>query len=187
MSGGDSYTQGGSAEEADDAANSTTDATSQGGYDGGGAADGETDEQGIMGAGGGAAGGSGGGVGGGGGSDDYAWQPDMSPAELIERYLPSSTDPRQLRACLNCQLVLSQRQFFTYGCPNCTHLEMKGRNERVNECTSISFKGFVAIMRPTRSWVAKWQKLQRVHPGCYAISVSGALPDTFKGKDRGKS
>ncbi|CAI8018459.1 Transcription elongation factor SPT4-B [Geodia barretti] len=31
-------------------------------------------------------------------------------------------------------------------------------------------------MIPQESWVSKWQRIDRYVPGCYAMSVSGDLP-----------
>merc|ERR550534_3320297 len=46
-------------------------------------------------------------------------------------------------------------------------------------CTSSSFDGVVACINPDDSWVAKWQRIDKLRPGCYAISVSGKLPSSI--------
>jgi RNA polymerase subunit RPABC4/transcription elongation factor Spt4 len=34
-----------------------------------------------------------------------------------------------------------------------------------------NFSGFVALMAPKSSWVAKWCTVENNIPGCYAVSV----------------
>ncbi|RWS01661.1 transcription elongation factor SPT4-A-like protein [Dinothrombium tinctorium] len=86
-------------------------------------------------------------------------------------------DLRNLRACLLCSLIKSFEQFEYDGCDNCEEiLGMKNNREMIYDCTSSNFDGFVALTSPDESWVAKWLKISRMHPGIYAISVSGKLP-----------
>merc|ERR1719378_31491 len=44
-------------------------------------------------------------------------------------------------------------------------------------CTSSNFDGIISMMNPEDSWVAKWQRIDKLKPGCYAVSVSGRLPN----------
>lgn len=94
-------------------------------------------------------------------------------------------DMKNLRACLCCSLVKTFQQFEMYGCENCTFLEMEEDRDKVNECTSASFEGLIAMMRPEESWVAKWQRLRSggrpFQRGCYAVSVNGRLPSRIIG------
>lgn len=53
---------------------------------------------------------------------------------------------------------------------------MKHNRDNIAMCTSTNFDGVVALMQPTESWVGKWLRINRYHPGIYAISVSGRLP-----------
>jgi len=86
-------------------------------------------------------------------------------------------DLRNLRACLLCSMVKSFDQFEADGCENCErYLSMKQDRDKVYDCTSANFDGIMALMNPTDSWVAKWQKLHRKAKGIYAVSVSGSLP-----------
>ena len=89
-------------------------------------------------------------------------------------------DMKNLRACLFCSLVKTFQQFEMFGCENCTFLEMEEDKDKVNECTSVSFEGMIALMKPEESWVAKWQRLRSsgrpFHRGVYAISINGRLP-----------
>ena len=43
-------------------------------------------------------------------------------------------------------------------------------------CTSPSFEGMMACMRPERSWVCKWMRTDKFQPGMYAVQVVGQLP-----------
>jgi transcription elongation factor SPT4 len=74
----------------------------------------------------------------------------------------------------------SQR-FRTEGCPNCDDfLHLKNDNELVDSCTSQVFEGLITLADPSKSWVAKWQRLDQYGPGVYAIKVSGQLPDEIR-------
>ncbi|CAH7669647.1 Spt4/RpoE2 zinc finger-domain-containing protein [Phakopsora pachyrhizi] len=84
----------------------------------------------------------------------------------------------KLRACMLCSFVQSALQFKKDGCPNCEDiLNMRGRPERVLDCTTGTFDGTVALMDPSQSWVAKWQRINRYIPGLYAIRITGTLPE----------
>ncbi|GFY46155.1 transcription elongation factor SPT4 [Trichonephila inaurata madagascariensis] len=85
-------------------------------------------------------------------------------------------DLRNLRACLLCSMIKSFDQFEYDGCDNCEeYLNMKGNRELVDECTSSTFDGMIALMGGEDSWVAKWQRISRYSKGIYAVSVSGRL------------
>lgn len=36
---------------------------------------------------------------------------------------------------------------------------MRGSADRVAECTSLTFDGMIAMIEPTESWVARWQRI----------------------------
>ena len=54
---------------------------------------------------------------------------------------------------------------------------MRGSLDRVMECTSPTFDGIVAHMKAPKSWVSKWQRLERFLPGLYAVKTFGRLPE----------
>jgi transcription elongation factor SPT4 len=86
-------------------------------------------------------------------------------------------EKRRLRACLLCALVKTQAQFRRDGCDNCEEvLQLRSSADRVADCTSPSFDGMIALMNPSRSWVARWQRCDKFAQGMYAIKVSGRLP-----------
>ncbi|KAK7062985.1 Transcription elongation factor SPT4 [Halocaridina rubra] len=86
-------------------------------------------------------------------------------------------DLRGLRACLVCSLVKTLDMFEMDGCDNCDEfLHMKHNRDQVYDCTSSNFDGFIALMSPEDSWVAKWQRINRCVRGMYAISITGRLP-----------
>lgn len=91
--------------------------------------------------------------------------------------IPSSKTQTQLRACLRCSLVKTYDQFSKEGCENCPDLKMKGDKKRVEECTSQSFEGFIALTNPQKSWVARWQNIENRVPGIYAVVVHGELTE----------
>ncbi|KAJ3092534.1 transcription elongation factor spt4 [Quaeritorhiza haematococci] len=87
-------------------------------------------------------------------------------------------EKRKLRACMLCGLIKSNAQFKKDGCENCDEvLNLKKNKDRVAECTSATFDGVVALMQPDRSWVARWQRVDKFTKGLYAIRVTGQLPD----------
>ncbi|KAJ3312411.1 transcription elongation factor spt4 [Boothiomyces sp. JEL0838] len=91
--------------------------------------------------------------------------------------VPADKDRRKLRACMLCSLVKSFDQFRRDGCENCEDvLNMKDDSDRVMDCTSPTFEGVIAVMKPEGSWVAKWQRIDKFRKGIYAIQVVGKLP-----------
>jgi transcription elongation factor SPT4 len=84
---------------------------------------------------------------------------------------------RNMRACMVCSIVKTQQQFLSQGCPNCSVLELRGNQDMIAECTSQVFEGLITISDTSRSWVARWQRLEGYVPGCYAVQVEGVLPD----------
>nr|NP_001071824.1 SPT4 protein [Ciona intestinalis]BAE06712.1 Ci-SPT4 [Ciona intestinalis] len=87
---------------------------------------------------------------------------------------------RNMRACLLCSLIKTMDQFEYDGCDNCDeYLHMRGNRDMVYDCTSSSFDGIISMMAPDESWVAKWQRIKKFSPGCYAISVTGRLPSSM--------
>lgn len=75
---------------------------------------------------------------------------------LSDSHIPA--DIRGLRACLVCSLIKSAEMFERQGCDNCESLlGLKDNAEKVEECTSANFDGFIAVADPQDSWVCKWQ------------------------------
>lgn len=88
---------------------------------------------------------------------------------------------KQLRACLLCGLVKSTDQFKRDGCENCENLlRMQGDMDRVFDCTTTTYTGLLAICQPDKSWVARWQRIERVKAGLYAGKVWGRLPESLE-------
>jgi len=46
----------------------------------------------------------------------------------------------------------------------------------VQDCTSANFNGVIALTDPEKSWVAKWQRLDKYVAGMYAVQVIGQVP-----------
>lgn len=69
--------------------------------------------------------------------------------------------------------------FKNEGCENCEDLlSMRGSTDRVLDCTSPTFTGFVAVAEPSKSWAAKWLRVDRGARGLYAMRVGGpGLPE----------
>ncbi|KAF2261685.1 putative transcriptional elongation protein Spt4 [Lojkania enalia] len=85
---------------------------------------------------------------------------------------------RYMRACMVCSIVRTEQQFKTSGCPNCdSFLELAGNADAVQDCTSSVFDGLLTISDTTKSWVARYQRLEGYVPGVYAVQVEGILPE----------
>ncbi|ODQ55430.1 transcriptional elongation protein Spt4 [Saitoella complicata NRRL Y-17804] len=89
------------------------------------------------------------------------------------------TDNRGLRACLLCGIVHQGKYFKKFGCPNCEELLhlSESSDDVLTDCTSTMFEGTIAMMKPRRSWVAKWQRNDGFVSGLYAVRVQGTLPE----------
>lgn len=70
------------------------------------------------------------------------------------------------------------QRFLREGCPNCEEfLRLQASPEAVADCTSQVFEGLITLADPSKSWVAKWQRLDGYVRGVYATKVSGILPE----------
>ncbi|KAG9240136.1 Spt4/RpoE2 zinc finger-domain-containing protein [Calycina marina] len=98
-----------------------------------------------------------------------------------ENFVPTGQQ-RHLRACMVCSIVMVQNRFIRDGCPNCEpFLNLQSNMDAIIECTSQVFEGLITLSDPSRSWVAKWQRLDGYVKGVYATKVSGTLPDDVIG------
>ncbi|KAL9587767.1 MAG: hypothetical protein Q9212_000059 [Teloschistes hypoglaucus] len=92
-------------------------------------------------------------------------------------FVPGSQQ-RYLRACMVCSVVQLQQQFVQRGCPNCEPvLGLQNHPDLVQECTSQVFEGLITLADPSKSWVARWQRLDGYVPGVYAVKVVGQLSE----------
>ncbi|KAL8404123.1 hypothetical protein RB594_009110 [Gaeumannomyces avenae] len=98
---------------------------------------------------------------------------------VIQRCRPHHHHARSLLTGAS-SLSLSQR-FRDEGCPNCEDfLRLQNSPEQIESCTSQVFEGLITLADPSKSWVAKWQRLDGYVKGVYAIKVSGQLPDDIR-------
>jgi transcription elongation factor SPT4 len=112
-------------------------------------------------------------------NDDNGEMPD----NMIQggAYIPPGQQ-RNMRACMVCSVVRTQQQFLSQGCPNCEDiLELTGNPEQINDCTSQVFEGLITVADTSRSWVARYQRLDGYKAGVYATQVEGILPDDIIG------
>jgi transcription elongation factor SPT4 len=76
-----------------------------------------------------------------------------------------------------CSVIKPQSEFIRSGCPNCEDIVgFQNSPENVADCTSANFNGVIALTDPEKSWVAKWQRLDKYVPGLYAVQVVGIVP-----------
>lgn len=73
------------------------------------------------------------------------------------------------------------QRFRDEGCPNCEEfLHLQGSPDQIDSCTSQVFEGLITLADPSKSWVARWQRLDGYVRGTYATKVSGQLPDDVR-------
>jgi hypothetical protein len=66
------------------------------------------------------------------------------------------------------------QKFKGYGCPNCKPLlEQLEAHDIIEDITSPSFEGLVALQKPRKSWVGRWQRIDGYQKGMYAVKVNG--------------
>eukprot|EP01120_Amphizonella_sp_Union-15-10_P017492 TRINITY_DN9727_c0_g1_i1.p1 TRINITY_DN9727_c0_g1~~TRINITY_DN9727_c0_g1_i1.p1 ORF type:complete len:127 (+),score=24.63 TRINITY_DN9727_c0_g1_i1:85-465(+) len=97
------------------------------------------------------------------------------------KVVPASLKASELRACLVCGLLKTFKQFEEDGCENCRFLKLETDEDLVEKCTTSNFNGIISMMRPEKSWVARWRRItgpnkRRPAAGCYAVAVYGRLP-----------
>jgi len=68
------------------------------------------------------------------------------------------------------------------GCPNCEDvLHLQGSQDAIEECTSQVFEGLITLADPSKSWVARWQRLDGYVKGVYAVKVTGTVSHSYLG------
>lgn len=55
-------------------------------------------------------------------------------------------------------------------------MQYQNNADAVSDCTSANFNGVIGLTDPAKSWVAKWQRLDKYVPGLYAVQVVGSVP-----------
>eukprot|EP00808_Paulinella_micropora_P021313 g73988.t1 len=110
----------------------------------------------------------------------YTLWPPCSPQimALENRTADLPDNLKNLRACLQCKLIKTARQFEEKGCENCPNLTEE--NIPFADYTTPTFQGMIAMMDPEHSWVARWQsggKMEGIATtkGMYAIAVTGKI------------
>ncbi|KAF3000897.1 hypothetical protein E8E13_008089 [Curvularia kusanoi] len=93
-------------------------------------------------------------------------------------FVPPNQQQRNLRACMVCSIVRTEAQFKNGGCPNCEDfLELANNSNNIEDCTSSVFEGCITVADTSRSWVARFQRLEGYVAGVYATQVEGILPE----------
>jgi transcription elongation factor SPT4 len=103
--------------------------------------------------------------------------PTYADDAMSGSYVPPNQQ-RHMRACMVCSIVRTEQSFKSNGCPNCeSFLELAGNIEAIQECTSQVFDGLMTVSDTSRSWAARYQRLEGYVPGVYAVQVEGVLPE----------
>ncbi len=56
-------------------------------------------------------------------------------------------------------------------------MALRGKTEKIERCTSPIWRGLLSLPGdPSKSWVAKFNRLDTYVPGVYALHVTGKLP-----------
>ncbi|KAF8720407.1 hypothetical protein AX14_011004 [Amanita brunnescens Koide BX004] len=101
----------------------------------------------------------------------------MSNTPELDR-IPTNARSKALRACLLCSIIQAPQEFRRSGCPNCEEvMQLKGSTERITTCTTAYFDGFITVIDPESSWVARWQRTSKYVRGLYAVRVKGRIPE----------
>lgn len=95
---------------------------------------------------------------------------------------PGQINPPRGRAPSRLGQMLTEppmyQRFKKEGCPNCEDfLGLRGSDDSIDACTSSVYEGLITLVEPSKSWVAKWQRLDGYVKGVYATKVMGQLPD----------
>lgn len=95
---------------------------------------------------------------------------DFKKNSFISITLPNLLTKKtsKLLACLSCSIILPNKYFTKYGCPNCDFNDFN-----ISKYTSSKFRNISIIYQI--AWVANWQHYNL--PGVYALCVIGELPE----------
>ncbi|EQB60193.1 transcription elongation factor spt4 [Vairimorpha apis BRL 01] len=75
----------------------------------------------------------------------------------------------KLKCCKLCSKISSQLK--SKGCDNCTTVS------KDSNIVSNKFKGMIGLVEPDKSWVAKWQRINGLKKGLYALTVAGDVDE----------
>lgn len=102
--------------------------------------------------------------------------------DSVRAHFPSGT--KNLRACIQCRLIMEKSQFIELGCPQCVDLKMQENESRVIACTTQNFDGYMANIRPG-GFSTRFIGLEKSMPGFYALVVRGEIPPEITFDDEG--
>ena len=75
------------------------------------------------------------------------------------------------------EVIEADREFVESGCDNCAFFNMADDRDRVAECTTTAYSGICSVIDPKGSWAAKWLRLGKLVPGCYALELNDEVPE----------
>ena len=98
---------------------------------------------------------------------------DLAAAQEL---MPDTHKEKQLQACKGCRLIMSESQWKRVlrngDCPNAGHISHQEEHKPTH-----FFNGMISLFMPNNSWVSKWNGLEGVRPGIYAISIMEEADD----------
>lgn len=63
--------------------------------------------------------------------------------EVDARVVPLETAQSKLKACMSCSLIKTANQFYENGCENCPFIHYQHDKDKVGQCTTSNFVGYV--------------------------------------------
>ena len=80
---------------------------------------------------------------------------------------------RSMSACIGCGLLLDAEKWKQdKTCPNC---QWRDDQLSIDDWTSSSYNGVLALFQPAKSWCSSWLKYNKNIPGLYCIDNLGEV------------
>ena len=104
----------------------------------------------------------------------------ISALSMAGAVMPDDHKEKQLKACSKCRLIMSNNQWGKWRRKNgdrCYNSEHPSHFENKEAQPTPYFNGIISLCMPGSSWVAKWNELEGLKPGIYAITIMDGAYD----------